>query len=390
MLLIAAAATATATAAVILPWKIQVDMQFPLPNELQALQQHHKRRVCHHWSHNDGEAAEPIRIEYMCDIAIRRNSTGGSTGDRTVIISSVSSTLQLEEWAILSATAASGLNKKCSCPYRTTTATPRPTVSPPMLMFRLLSAVRRIVGQMYKGLVFDPSLFAIVTYYSNPKLAGPGKAVVDCTQHNKQDYAAQGSVWCKKGHSIFAVYERTGNRARFRKLQFLIQLTEEHPNNIQWHLWMDADALIADHSVSLQEKLSKFQQLHGFNHNVTMILCRDHKGKSWNKGVFLIRNNAIGRFILCTSYMTPTLPGDGWADQQPWKKVSSSIMTRKWVFDGSIVRKRNDFFSAHHSFGHQQTNERASGTRKKKLSYRGTTLFYTSYILIVPGYIAGG
>ena len=80
---------------------------------------------------------------------------------------------------------------------------------------------------------------------------------------------------------------------------------------------MDADALIADHSVSLQEKLSKFQQLHGFNHNVTMILCRDHKGKSWNKGVFLIRNNAIGRFILCTSYMTPTLPGDGWADQQP-------------------------------------------------------------------------
>ena len=127
----------------------------------------------------------------MCDIAIRRNSTGGSTGDRTVIISSVSSTLQLEEWAILSATAASGLNKKCSCPYRTTTATPRPTVSPPMLMFRLLSAVRRIVGQMYKGRVFDPSLFAIVTYYSNPKLAGPAKAVVDCTQHNKQDYAAQ-------------------------------------------------------------------------------------------------------------------------------------------------------------------------------------------------------
>ena len=90
----------------------------------------------------------------------------------------------------------------------------------------------------------------------------------------------------------------------YEKPRFLLDLMEEHKDNLEWLLWMDGDTIITHPYISIEERITAFQNELQKTTSKEMCLVWAKKDTMPNAGVMLIHNSPTSRELFRTALQT--------------------------------------------------------------------------------------
>lgn len=138
-------------------------------------------------------------------------------------------------------------------------------------------------------------------------------AIVMLYDHNRCDFGDLTSKvarqYCGAHGYRFKCYREILDTTRSPHWSKLVAMEQELGGADEWLLWLDADALIVQPRIRLQDIVSSFA-----NSNTDLIFSTDRNGLC--SGVFFLRNTAWARSFLRAAYLMGEEPGCGHLHEQ--------------------------------------------------------------------------
>eukprot|EP00187_Rhodella_violacea_P014495 CAMPEP_0184717718 /NCGR_PEP_ID=MMETSP0314-20130426/7098_1 /TAXON_ID=38298 /ORGANISM="Rhodella maculata, Strain CCMP 736" /LENGTH=315 /DNA_ID=CAMNT_0027181325 /DNA_START=63 /DNA_END=1007 /DNA_ORIENTATION=+ len=173
----------------------------------------------------------------------------------------------------------------------------------------------------------------------------------------------QRALLSKEGRRIVATSPHmAGKEGRFDKLRFLIHLLDEYPH-IEWFLWMDADAVIMNQSIKVEERIHQFK---GLLYGTTAhdddssppaqpaLITSVDFSQSINTGVMLIHNCPLSLQILRSAFSAPVPASHPWADQ---RALSLALERAPRAVGRQVLCLRGADAALLQSYGHVEMGE---------------------------------